>query len=650
MASGSVWGIDLGKSSLKAVQLRKVKEELDIEALEYIEYDTSADGTVPPGEPSRALERLVADHPEIKKERVVVALAGHQSFSRFLKLPTLDRRQVDQMVHFEAQQQIPFPIADVVWDYAVIERDYEPGDEIEVGLFAIKREIVYAFLADLKLAGIEPDVLTIAPVALYNFARWDMELPEGKAALLLDIGSDHTDLVLIDSDRYWVRNLALNGHDLTKAIQAKFGIPFAEAEKKKREAATAKDNKKIFQATELVLKDFTGEIHRSIGFYKAQNKGRTIQILKAWLLGDGSKLPNVAPFFQKELGFAVQALRQVNNLNVVESDDIELLKEHVPAFAVAFGLAVQGAGEASSDVNLLPEEMLQQKALEKKKPLAIGAVAAAFGAFALNYFFATSQLEEMDAELKNARLHVAKLDANRAQLDALAAEADGLEPGLGKLVAVSDRRLQALELLNKLSRALPPRNGLTHDLTPAQLELLVPPKSSNRKAIEDLVKDLDVKMRERNDQKYWVLELKIGPQPAPGRGVRATLEVARLLQGDEPTTKRALTDTLVADLKRELGLGGLSEDELKKHVRFVGGTKRLSALDATAVAGAPGPGGASIGGGGFGAPGGFGAAAPAGGREYVQFSIEVDYPAPVPEAAPKTAGTQAAGASTASGG
>src|SRR5438132_164137 len=86
MASGSVWGIDIGKSSLKAVRMRRGKDELEVQALFYETYEAADDGTIPPSESSRALEALIAKHPEIKKERVFVALPGHTSFSRFIKL------------------------------------------------------------------------------------------------------------------------------------------------------------------------------------------------------------------------------------------------------------------------------------------------------------------------------------------------------------------------------------------------------------------------------------------------------------------------------------------------------------------------------------------------------------------------------------
>src|SRR4051812_22340420 len=98
MASGSVWGVDIGKSSLKAVRMRRGKDELEVQALSYVEYQASEDGTIPPSEASRALEALITKYPMIRKERVFVALPGHMSFTRFIKLPAFDPRKLPEMV------------------------------------------------------------------------------------------------------------------------------------------------------------------------------------------------------------------------------------------------------------------------------------------------------------------------------------------------------------------------------------------------------------------------------------------------------------------------------------------------------------------------------------------------------------------------
>ena len=52
----------------------------------------------------------------IKHGAVNYALSAHSVFSRFVKLPALEQEKLEKIIAFEAQQNVPFPIDDVVWD------------------------------------------------------------------------------------------------------------------------------------------------------------------------------------------------------------------------------------------------------------------------------------------------------------------------------------------------------------------------------------------------------------------------------------------------------------------------------------------------------------------------------------------------------
>ncbi|MCZ6602597.1 MAG: pilus assembly protein PilM [Planctomycetota bacterium] len=111
----AAWGLDLGKSSLKAVKLHKDKDEVAILSVAHIEYG-AAGGDARAG--VRSALRTFLDTHTVKGDKIVVAMPGRMAFSRFIKLPPLSEvKKVDEIVRYEAQQQIPFPIDEVVWDY-----------------------------------------------------------------------------------------------------------------------------------------------------------------------------------------------------------------------------------------------------------------------------------------------------------------------------------------------------------------------------------------------------------------------------------------------------------------------------------------------------------------------------------------------------
>ena len=100
-----------------------------------------------------------------------VVISGHPIFIRFVKLPPLDLDQVDQIVEFEAQQQVPFPINEVVWDYQLMGVPDDP--EVEVLLAAIKADELDEFDGMVASSGIKTTGAEVAPIELFNAFRFN---------------------------------------------------------------------------------------------------------------------------------------------------------------------------------------------------------------------------------------------------------------------------------------------------------------------------------------------------------------------------------------------------------------------------------------------------------------------------------------------
>jgi type IV pilus assembly protein PilM len=509
--AGAVWGIDIGKAALKAVKLRATKEGLEIKAVEHFDYEGAADDDKRAEQVRDALKKLLAKH-KLGNDTVLVALPGLHAFSRFIKLPPVDAKKIGMMVRMEAQQQIPFPIAEVNWDFQRIEREYAPGEEVEVGIFATQRERVNGFLADLKSQGIEPGVLTIAPLAIYNFATYDMDLSE--ATIILDIGSDHTDLVVVDGPRFWLRNLRIAGNDITKALAERFKVSFDEAEKLKRTASKSDQSKKIFSSMEPTLKDLVTEVTRSVGFFKSQASGGQLDVKKLILLGDGSKLKNLPSFLENELGFTVEKVSKLeqDKFLVDETVDMELLKKHLLGFGVALGLAIQGVGEARCAINLAPEDVKIQELLRRKVPLAAAAVVCSWAALGVSYVTWSSwrdQLLETVAKAKDLDKYKKVQEDAKAAAEASKVLAKKSEPLKGLVV----NRLLPLDILRKLREVLPKDNDKIPVLT-----------GDDRAKPLDMQREFVRKQREalNTDEKVWVLDLSIekkipGADPSKGQ-------------------------------------------------------------------------------------------------------------------------------------
>jgi len=361
----TVWGIDIGQCALKALKLRSVEGELRVEAFDVIDHpkiltqpDVDRDQLI-----RNALEQFLARN-NVQGSVVVVSAPGQSGLTKFVKLPPVESKQVPEIVRFEAEQQIPFDINEVIWRWQAFQDPDSP--DIEVGIFAIRRVDIASVLDRFNDVGIQVDQVQMAPLALYNFMDYDGQTePEG-ATLLVDVGADKTDLVVADGPRIWTRTLQLGGNNFTEALVKAFKLSFSKAEKLKRSAATSKYARQIFQAMRPVFAELVQEIQRSIGYYTSLH--RESRFRKVLGLGNGFRLPGLQKFLEQNLGISVVRVDTYDKLSPSPAVNAPAFTENVLSFAVAYGLALQGLGLTKIRTNLLPAEISRQRRWAKKRP------------------------------------------------------------------------------------------------------------------------------------------------------------------------------------------------------------------------------------------------------------------------------------------
>ncbi len=162
------WGIDVGQCGLRAIKLEAVGTDLLVSDFEIIHYPHSlADlPTASHDQTIRQALRKFASRHNLKGATIVVGVPGRNSQARFVALPPVEPKKIPQIVEFEAKQQIPFDINDVVWDYQAIKLDDSP--DVIAGIFFIKRDVVESFLDNFQYVNISTDHVQMAPMALYN--------------------------------------------------------------------------------------------------------------------------------------------------------------------------------------------------------------------------------------------------------------------------------------------------------------------------------------------------------------------------------------------------------------------------------------------------------------------------------------------------
>ncbi|RJP39132.1 MAG: type IV pilus assembly protein PilM [Phycisphaerales bacterium] len=370
----TVWGIDVGRCALKAVKLKLTGEDaVELVAHDYVEHakilsqpDADRDELI-----TNSIEKFLSRN-DISNDQIVVAVPGQQTLARFTKLPPVDKRKVPDIVRYEADQQIPFDMDEVIWDYQTFQQEDLP--DIEVGIFAMKRELIRGHLLHFEQAGIEPMIVQSGPLAVYNAAMREKMIGE-ETTILLDIGAEATDVIIATRHGLWTRTIHIGGNRFTEALVKSFKLSFSKAENLKRTAASSRYARQIFQAMRPIFADLVQELQRSIGFYSSTH--RDARIDKVIGLGNAFKLPGLQKYLQQNLGYVVEQPSTYKSVSGSAAAAAPQFSENVLSFAVAYGLSLQGLGQATITSNLLPTEIAKQVVWRKKRPF-MAAAAACF--------------------------------------------------------------------------------------------------------------------------------------------------------------------------------------------------------------------------------------------------------------------------------
>jgi len=520
MAFHTIWSVDLGKSSLKAVKLSRDRNNIEILAVDKVDYPVGKTGVDAATHMREALE-IFRSRNHVT-EPVAVIHPGQGTLYRSIKVPASDDKKLDAMVGYEAAQQIPFPLDEVIWDYHVTQKQYLPGEERDVSLFAVRREAIDDFLLDFANEDLNVEVVSISYLGLLNFVAHDLR-PE-EPSIVLDIGAAHTDLVLIDEERFWVRPLPHSGNDITNAIAQRFKLSFADAEKLKVEASKVPQQAvKIFQAViQPKLRELVGEIHRSIGYYRSQ--AGEVAFKNLYLLGNGAKIVGIKKFLEEQLGVRVHRVQSINHFRINRDVNLKLLQANLPAFGAALGCAVQALGAGACEVDLVPrEEKLRKELARKQKHVFIAAGILAV-LMILAWFLINRQIGEVEGQIAEAERKQKTLSQWSAKI-AEVEKGSGNDAEDGGLTAVVAKQTFLTGIAR--SRALP-LLGLRafHDVLGS---------FRNREIVEITVPEEDTTRVESARQEFvegrllealWVPHLSIQattfPEPSERAGSRAT--------------------------------------------------------------------------------------------------------------------------------
>jgi type IV pilus assembly protein PilM len=338
-------GLDIGSSSVKAVELQKKGNSLHLMGLGYetLQPDTVVDGQIMElNNVSNVIANIFKEH-SIKTVRVAAGVSGHSVIVKNIILPQMSEEELLESFSWHAEEHIPFDIADVNLDYQVTGNS---PDALNVLMAACKSDKIANVKQAIQLAGKQPVVIDVDAFALQNCYEVNYQPKPGEVFALLNIGAATMNINILNGTRsVFARDASVGGSQYTSLLQKELGLTFEQAEAVKRghplpEGVEARPIQPIIETVSDIL---ALEVRKTMDFYRATAEEGGASIQKILVAGGGSKLPGLATYLAKRFEMPVEVFDPFRQIQVDSRKfDPDYMREVVPEMAVAVGLALRG--------------------------------------------------------------------------------------------------------------------------------------------------------------------------------------------------------------------------------------------------------------------------------------------------------------------
>ena len=457
--SNRVIAMDIGAAQLKLAEFAVVKAGIELTNLAVcsmgIEPGKEADPTMAIMDAIQGVMKEKA----IRPGPVVLTVTG--ALMRQIKLPPVKRNKLHQTILYEAQQNMPFPMEEVVWDYAVMGAS---ENELSVELAVIKKDIVKNLTDCVEAVGLEVEIVDAAPVALYNTVRYNYGELKG-CTLVVDIGAHSTNLIFMEEGRFYLRPLPLvgTGNVITQQLMKEFSMSFKDAEELKFAHASVafggsyedysdKVLSKVSKTVRGVMTRLHIEVERSINFYRTQQGGASPS--RMLLAGGTSVIARTDEFFKEKLKMDVEYLNPFRNIIVNESISEDVIGACAHVMGEAVGVGLRYALPCPLEINLLPPNIKADKVFQSKEPFLVVAGISLVLIMLCWWFFFHTMTQRIALCQRAVRTQVTQLEAVEKQLQPIEARQTELKARAETLSDITFLRTQWIDVLNGIHDCL----------------------------------------------------------------------------------------------------------------------------------------------------------------------------------------------------
>ena len=459
--SDRILALDIGASRLVLAEFAALKPgglELRSYVVAPLDVDPDSDADLP-AHVVHAIRQVMKER-SIKPGPVAMSISGQMVFPRYVKLPPVAKDKVAQIVRYEAQQNVPFPIEEVVWGYQLIGGEQS---ELSVMLVAVKTELVQKLTDCVEATGLEPQIVDVSPLALYNAVRYNYPDLTG-CTMILDIGARSTNVIFSEAGRIFTRSIPVAGIAMTKDLMKEFELTFKDAEQLKlshvfvgfggvyEEPGNSVANR-VSKIARSVMTRLHAEVTRTVNFYRSQQGGS--QPSTVLLTGGSSIIPHTDTFLKDKLKVDVDYLNPFRNVTVSNSVSAEEIGGHVQLLGEVVGLALRRTLSCPIEINLLPPELVSRNLFQRRLPF-LGLAAAGLVVIMLVWGAYLHRNRTVAAEeLANLKSRVAQLTAVDRKIGEIQKQEEDLHASTRSLVGLIRQRTNWAQVIEAIRKRMP---------------------------------------------------------------------------------------------------------------------------------------------------------------------------------------------------
>lgn len=336
-------GLDIGSRTIKVGEVESSSSGqtlIKFGTLDIAPGIIEEDGIKDPEGAADSIRQLFKLY-NVKEQNVAISVGGYSVIVKKINVQSKSEEQLQETIHLEAEQYIPFDISDVNLDFQILGGSPSNPNQMSVLLVAAKKEMVNDYLNVLELAGLNPCIIDVDAFALQNIYEANYEVSD-ECVALIDIGANKTSLnIMKGGSSVFMRDVSLGCSQINHKLVSHIDCSTEEAEEiKHSENQDRIDPEDLNDIVSSVVSGWTTEIRRALDFFYSTYQDD--QISRILLSGGGANIKEFRKLLSVQTSTDVGVINPFEKFKINENQlDVAFLNKMAPQAAICLGLAIR---------------------------------------------------------------------------------------------------------------------------------------------------------------------------------------------------------------------------------------------------------------------------------------------------------------------